>query len=240
MDIDEIIKLSKTINEKNCSIKELTKEKDRDWKDLKVKYSLNDAKTKKLMSMDSVEKYKIFANSFDPRTRNDWLEMDIDEIIKLTKTINEKNLSIKELIEDKDKDWKNLKDIFFLDDAKTKKLMSVDSVGKYKIFANSRYFYGGPIEILTTAELHNINFCIVNANVGTFETYLSKTNSDDYAFMHYQDLHFRPYYKNIGEDRRYTFKRREVSETILSLFSTTEVAENYYVNLENEFNNIKT
>jgi hypothetical protein len=182
----------------------------------------------------------IYSYSFDPRTRNDWLEMDIDEIIKLTKTINEKNLSIKELIEDKDKNWKDLKNIYFLDDAKTKKLMSVDSVGKYKNFANSRYFYGGPIEILTTAELHNINFCMVNATAGTFETYLSKTNSDDYAFMHYQDLHFRPYYKNIGEDRRYTFKRREVSETILSLFSTTEVAENYYVNLENEFNNIKT
>jgi hypothetical protein len=195
----------------------------------------------------------ICSYSFDPRTRNDWMEMEIEEIIKLTKTINEKNRSIKELtnkkdrdekkklIKEKDEDWKDFKNKYNLNDANTKKLMSVDTVEKYKEFAKSRYFYGGPIEILTTAELHQINFCIVNATVGTFETYLSKTNSDYYAFMFRNGLHFQPYYKNIDKYRnQFIFKRSEVSETILSLFSANEDEQNFYYKICEEFDKVKT
>jgi hypothetical protein len=191
--------------------------------------------------------------TLDTRIATDYLVEEIDEIIKLTAKINEKNRSIKELNKDKDKDekkklikeknedWEDFKNKYNLNDVNTKKLMLVDTVEKYKEFAQAQFFYGGPIEILTTAESHQINFCIVNADLGTFETFFCKIKSDDYAFMFRKGLHFQPYYKNIDiNHNQFIFKRSEVSETILSLFSANEDEQNFYYKICEEFDKVKT
>jgi hypothetical protein len=59
--------------------------------------------------------------------------------------------------------------------------------------------------------------------------------------MFRKGLHFQPYYKNIDiNHNQFIFKRSEVSETILSLFSANEDEQNFYYKICEEFDKVKT
>jgi hypothetical protein len=99
------------------------------------------------------------------------------------------------------------------DNELVKLIGKVNDLESYKLVAKNRNWYGDVTELLSAADLYKLNLLVITVNGGYYEPHLS--DSDDYAILLYNNLHFQALYKKLDKiHHQYVFKKSELSNQV--------------------------